>query len=285
VTRTGTPVRVAVPDPDALLDAWWITTDLVCETEMLLGYVPNVSGPELLQRVAQHFAAAGVDFAATGYAAAWLQGLMSRFPTLTLYVRARPEWQVLWDLGMLNQVRPDLPYNLALLTPRERDPFRTATPVQGIPCVPPLRLYLDLKAEPGPSHLLADVVRSRHLAWPSRGPYLHAQRPECVAAKYFHSGRRALLWSPPLSPLDERCVARHVESEHLSLIACHVGPLAPWDEAWAQDLAAHALAIGATDIVVYVPVNHPCGSVLMVYPRLPDGLEVPPLRYHVLSRG
>jgi hypothetical protein len=136
--------RVRVAEPRQLLDAWRDASDFA-KHRILKGHIPARSGEELLGLVSKRLIEAQLEHAATGLGAAWLYDHFAMFRLATLFVR---EWPTPAQLEQLH-FREDLNgSNVWLVLPADDGVFEGARPLEGIPCVHPIQVYVDLKGQP-----------------------------------------------------------------------------------------------------------------------------------------
>ena len=149
-------------DPDLLLDAWAEHHDFH-GNHFVRGHVAVRSGEELLQRV-QAFSK-NQRYAATGLAGAWLLTHFAAFRTATFYVSSFPSAHALKRLGFREEERGS---NLWWVVPKDDGVFQGAAEVQGVQCVHPLQVWLDLQTHPERAKEAADSLRKKLLRWERR---------------------------------------------------------------------------------------------------------------------
>jgi hypothetical protein len=147
---------IAVTNPALLLDAWREDYDFG-KHRILKGHVPARSSEALLHRVADQLRDDGAPFAATGLAAAWLIEPFAGHRLVTVYAAAPPAQGVLQGLGFREEVPGS---NLWLVVPADAGVFHGVSERQGLPCVHPIQVYVDLKAHPERAEEAAERLRA-----------------------------------------------------------------------------------------------------------------------------
>ena len=152
-------------DPDLLLDSWREVYDF-SKHQILPGHVAARSGEEALRLLAGDLQSHGVRYAATGLAAAWLWTRFAGFRLVTMYVTERPAPEVLEHLGLREEERGA---NVWLVIPKDEGVFQGAGERDGVVCVHPVQVYLDLKGQPERAKEAADHLRAELLKWSADG--------------------------------------------------------------------------------------------------------------------
>lgn len=120
------------------------------------GHVPARSGEELLHAASERFVGSGVRHAATGLGAAWAYVQFAAFRLVTFYVAQLPDRDVLSDIGF----REDGPgANLWLVLPDDEGVLAGQVDRQGVTCVSPVQVYVDLKGHPERAEEAATTIR------------------------------------------------------------------------------------------------------------------------------
>ena len=147
--------RIRVRDANLLLDAWAEEYDF-SRHNVVKGHVAARSGEALLEQVTSVLKKLGVDYAATGLAAAWVLSPFAGFRIASFYV---PE--VTPDLrSQLGFRQDERGANLWLVTPNDVGVFAGHKLCHGIACVHPVQVWLDLKAHPERAKEAAEHLRS-----------------------------------------------------------------------------------------------------------------------------
>lgn len=148
-------------DPDLLLDAWSEDYEF-SKHQVLRGHIAARSGDELLNRLAEQLRDLGVDHAATGLAAAWHLTRFAGFRMVSLYLSKEPGPELLAEMSF----RPDpRGANVWLVVPNDEGVFHGSRVEDGLRCVHPVQIYLDLKDHPERAEEAAEHLRTRLLKW------------------------------------------------------------------------------------------------------------------------
>jgi hypothetical protein len=151
--------------PALLLDAWRDAYQFARHT-LLQGHIAARSGDTLLRFVGDTLSEHGVEHAATGLAAAWALTRFASFRIATVYLPADPSPDLVERLGFREDPRGA---NLWLVVPNDSGVFQGAVEKDGIRCVHPVQVYLDLKEHPERSAEAADRLRAELLTWSRDG--------------------------------------------------------------------------------------------------------------------
>lgn len=153
--------RVEVPDPSLLLDAWHEKYDF-SKHRILKGTVASKDSAALMERLAQAFESAGLTYAATGLAAAWLLTQFARFRIATFYLERFPEEKLKREIGLREDPKGA---NVWLAVPNDEGVFHGSSEREKVRHVHPVQAYLDLKEHPERSAEAADSIKSEYLNW------------------------------------------------------------------------------------------------------------------------
>lgn len=148
-------------DPNTLLDAWYEEYDFK-KHHIIRGHIPSRSGAELLNELSESLRQMNVDHAATALGAAWLFTQFAAFRIITLYLRERPSASLLGALSFREESRGA---NVWFVVPNDEGVFQGVSENDGIPCVHPVQVYVDLKDHPERSKEAAEQLRSQLLRW------------------------------------------------------------------------------------------------------------------------
>lgn len=148
-------------DPGHLLDSWHESYDFM-RHHIIKGHVAARSGEELLHRIADVLEEQSTDCAVTGLGAAWLYTHFVNFRLATFYLQCVPADNLLEKLGFRQD---DRGANTWLVVPNDEGVFQGSEVREGIRCVHPVQVYLDLKAHPERSAEAASRVRQEYLNW------------------------------------------------------------------------------------------------------------------------
>ncbi|MFW5739323.1 MAG: type IV toxin-antitoxin system AbiEi family antitoxin [Myxococcota bacterium] len=152
---------VTVADPKLLLDEWHAAYDFSKHT-ILKGHIAARSSDEVIQRTRELLNKRKVEHALTGLAAAWAQTGFAGFRLVTMYLAERMWAEDLAEGGFRDEERGA---NLWLVVPNDEGVFDGHALHQGVPCVHPVQVYLDLKAQPERSAEAAEELRKRLMSW------------------------------------------------------------------------------------------------------------------------
>lgn len=150
-----------VPDPRLLLDAWHERYDFE-QHKILRGHVAARSGDALLGQLSAKLREVEVQHAATGLAAAWVLTRFAAFRIVTLFLATEPTDELLSNLAFREEPRGA---NVWLVTPSDEGVFHGAREHDGVRCVHPVQVYLDLKGHPERAREAADLLRQERLSW------------------------------------------------------------------------------------------------------------------------
>ena len=101
------------------------------------------------------------DYAVTGLAGAWLLNQFAGFRLVTFFVMDLPPDELLDEMGFRGERRGE---NVWLVVPNDEGVFHGATDREGIRCVHPVQVYLDLKGHPERSTEAAAELRKKWLS-------------------------------------------------------------------------------------------------------------------------
>lgn len=156
---------VRAKSPELLLDAWREADEFSKHT-VHRGHVAARSGDLLLRLVVDTLTERGHEHAATGLAAAWAMTRFASFRITTVYLPTDPSPELIEQLGFRADERGA---NLWLVVPRDPGVFQGAVDKDGIRCVHPVQVYVDLKAHPERASEAAERLRAELLTWKHDG--------------------------------------------------------------------------------------------------------------------
>jgi hypothetical protein len=148
-------------DPSLLLDAWREEYNFD-KHRILRGHVAARSGYGLLRAITEILSEYGVDHAASGLGAAWLITHFAGFRLVTFYVREQPSAEILDGLSFRKEARGA---NVWLVLPNDEGVFHGASEQEGVRCVHPVQVYLDLGTHPERAAEAASELRDRYVSW------------------------------------------------------------------------------------------------------------------------
>jgi hypothetical protein len=146
-------------DPNLLLDAWHERYSFR-KHQIIEGFVAERSSDMILQSLSKSLKKCGVKYAATGLAGAWLLTHFASFRIVTFYLESRPSQELLHQMRFKEQDRGG---NVWLVVPNDEGVFSGGVEREGIKCVHPVQVYLDLKGHPERAKEAADAVRNEYL--------------------------------------------------------------------------------------------------------------------------
>lgn len=156
LVRRNQQGQVRVSNPDLLLDAWAEEYDFF-RHEVHRSHMPARSGQDLVRKANSRLWSLGWDTAATGLAAAWAIHPFAEFRITTLYLKEREATQIPWP-----DPEPEpTGANLWLVFPNDEGVFQgSGVYGDGIACVHPVQVWLDLRAHPERSTEAAEHLRA-----------------------------------------------------------------------------------------------------------------------------
>jgi DNA-binding MarR family transcriptional regulator len=146
---------VKVSDYDAMLDAWR-EAYAFSKHHIVRGHIAARSSDEVVRLLAEKLTNAKVEHAATGLAGAWLLNQFAGFRLVVVYVGQMPSPEALRQIGFHEEARGE---NVWLVVPNDEGVFHGAVEPEGVSCVHPVQVYLDLKNHPERSAEAAEQLR------------------------------------------------------------------------------------------------------------------------------
>jgi hypothetical protein len=153
--------KIRARDPNLLLGAWAESYSF-SKHRILRGHVPARSAEAQLRAMTEVLAKKRRPYAATGLAAAWLLDRFAGFRIVTIYLASEPEAPLLEQLGF-REAEPGA--NTWLVVPNDEGVFQGASDHDGVRCVHPVQVYLDLKEHPERAKEAAEQLRKDLLKW------------------------------------------------------------------------------------------------------------------------
>jgi hypothetical protein len=135
---------VGVRDFDVLLEAWREAYDFT-KHRILRGFVAARTGDAIVRQLTTAFTQAERSYAATGLCAAWQYTPFAGFRLVVLYVDRQPDPELLKKAGFHDEGEGE---NVWLVIPNDEGVFQGAQDREGIRCVHPVQVYVDLKQHP-----------------------------------------------------------------------------------------------------------------------------------------
>jgi len=152
--------HLRVPDAGLLLDAWHESYDFT-RHRIIRGHVAARSGEILLGKLNGALREREVEHAATGLAAAWVLTRFAAFRITTWYLAADPSDALLSELAFREESRGA---NVWLVVPNDEGVFDGVQEHDGVRCVHPVQVYVDLKGHPERAAEAAARLRREHLS-------------------------------------------------------------------------------------------------------------------------
>jgi hypothetical protein len=148
-------------DPDQLLGSWHDAYDFH-KHQVIKGHIAARSGEELLLNTTRILAELEINYATTGLAAAWLYTRFAGFRTATFYFPDPPSRRLFDSLHFREDERGA---NTWVVAPNDEGVFHGTMEREGIPCVHPVQVYLDLKGHPERASEAASMLCREYLTW------------------------------------------------------------------------------------------------------------------------
>jgi len=156
---------VRVLNPNLLFDSWREVYDFK-KNQILKGHIAERSSNEVLKKLSNLFKENEMKHAATGLGAAWLYTRFAAFRIVTFYVKSPPSNDFLKRLGF-REVESGS--NVWIVFPKDEGVFHGCKHIEGISCVHPIQLYLDLLGHPERAKDAAENIRHELLKWNKNG--------------------------------------------------------------------------------------------------------------------
>jgi hypothetical protein len=153
--------RVRVLNPDLLLDSWREAFEFQ-KNLVVKGHLAERSSDEILKKLSTLFKKNNMPHAATGLCAAWLYTHFAGFRTVTFYIDSFSSLDILTSAGFRKEPSGA---NVWMVIPKDAGVFQGSNQVEGIPCVHPVQVYLDLSGHPERAKEAADQIRTELLKW------------------------------------------------------------------------------------------------------------------------
>jgi DNA-binding MarR family transcriptional regulator len=151
--------ELKIADYDVLLEAWREAYDF-SKHHIVRGHIAARSGDEILRRVSDQLKRDKLEHAATGLAGAWLLNQFAGFRLVVFYVGQMPSAEARQAIGFHEEQKGE---NVWLVVPNDEGVFDGAAERDGIRCVHPVQVYMDLKNHPERSAEAAEQLRARFL--------------------------------------------------------------------------------------------------------------------------
>jgi Holliday junction resolvase len=144
---------------DGMLDAWREAYDF-SKHHIIRGHIAARSSDEILRRLARRFGEKRLEHALTGLAAAWALNQFAGFRLVVCYLGQIPSAETKQAIGFHEEERGE---NVWLVVPNDEGVFHGAARHNGVRCVHPVQVYLDLKSHPERAGEAAEQLRAKLL--------------------------------------------------------------------------------------------------------------------------
>lgn len=152
-------LRLRPRDPYLLLDAW--ADDYRFDRhDIVTGHLSG-SGVDLARAVSKRLGDADIEHGFTGLPAAWALERFARFRLVSVYVSGDPRKAA--DVVALR--RNERGANLQVIGPDDQGVFDGRRVIDGLPCVTPVQVYLDLGHLPERAAEAAEQLRTEGRLW------------------------------------------------------------------------------------------------------------------------
>ena len=158
--QRGVEGQLQLKAPQRLFEAWRAAYQFEKHT-LVRGHLTARSGEARTRRVAEVLQAAAIEHAATGLSAAWQLRRFATFQSASFYVEAGGI-EALEAVGFREGARGA---NLWLVLPNDRGVYLGAEVHDGIRCVHPLQVILDLDAHPERAAEAAEALSAEGFGW------------------------------------------------------------------------------------------------------------------------
>ena len=148
-------------NPNELLEAWHEAYDF-SKHQIIKGHVTARSGEELLNKMTGILSDQKVNYAATGLAGARQYTRFTKFRIVTLFLADLPGKNLFEQLHFREDERGA---NTWLVVPNDKGVFHGSSDQEGIICVHPVQVFLDLKEHPERAKEAALMIRKEKLKW------------------------------------------------------------------------------------------------------------------------
>lgn len=160
VARTASG-KIKVRDPGLLLDAW-AEKYRFDRHRIIQGHIPSRTSEALVADLSEHFRAEAIGYAATGLSAAWQLTHFVAYRIVSVYLDHDLPLSRIEELGFRED---DRGANTWFVIPNDRGVFQGSSIQDGVRCVHPVQVYLDLLGHPERASDAADRVRSDYFKW------------------------------------------------------------------------------------------------------------------------
>jgi len=157
--RDSSAGGVRPKDPNILLDAWHEKYTF-SKHRIIKGFVAERSSNLAVKSLVETFRVNNINYALTGLSAAWLLSSFANYRTSSVYLSEEPSEEL---LKKANFTKGEKGSNVWLVVPNDEGVFDGAFFQEGIRCVHPVQIYLDLKGHPERAKEAAERLREKFL--------------------------------------------------------------------------------------------------------------------------
>lgn len=148
-------------DPNILLDAWHEKYSFL-KHHIIKGFVAERTSSLAVKNLVEAIKTDNLSYALTGLSAAWLLSGFAAYRTSTVYLSEEPSDELLKKMSFAKGEKGS---NVWLVVPNDEGVFDGAAFRDGVRCVHPVQIYLDLKAHPERAKEAAQRLREEFLIW------------------------------------------------------------------------------------------------------------------------
>jgi hypothetical protein len=152
---------IVISNPDLLLDSWREKYDFK-KNRIIKGHIAARSSNEILKKISDLLSDKDILHAATGLSGAWLYCKFANFRIVSFYIEEQLSKNLFKSLGFREEERGS---NVWLVVPKDEGVFQGSETVEGINCVHPIQVYLDLFGHPERAMEAANDLRKNYLSW------------------------------------------------------------------------------------------------------------------------
>jgi Transcriptional regulator, AbiEi antitoxin, Type IV TA system len=162
LSKDKTTGKVWLKNPEILLDSW-VENYQFDKHHIIRGFIPQRGGEATMRKIVEVLENNNIEYAASGLAGAWLLTKFANFRLTTFYLKDVPAESIFKELSFSQQSQTGA--NTWFIIPNDESIFLGMNKYEGINCVHPLQVYLDLKAHPERANEAAQEIRKAYLNW------------------------------------------------------------------------------------------------------------------------
>jgi hypothetical protein len=152
---------IIASNPDLLLDSWREKYDFR-KNRIIKGHMAARSSNEILQKISDSLLQKNIQHATTGLSGAWVYSKFASFRIVTFYIDGPLPNDLIKALGFREEERGA---NVWLVVPMDEGIFQGSKEIEGVNCVHPVQVYLDLFGHPERAKEAAANLRKEFLNW------------------------------------------------------------------------------------------------------------------------